>query len=127
MLIPDARVLRVLREGAHISIVVQMPQSNTVLQCTVDFERSQANVRAHHLQEGRMVTLQVLSCKPPGVVVGVSIVLDEVEEEAVGLGNFRRWQHAFSQPTGAVEAAACSRKRPCFFAEDDEGGGQDKQ
>lgn len=124
MLIPDARVLRVLREDGRLSLVAQMPQSNTVLKCTVDLERSQRNLRAHHLREHRLVTLQVLSCDPPGVVVGVSLVLDKDEEEAVGLDNFQRWQCAFGQ---RAEAEQPARKRPCFFHGHDESDCQNKQ
>lgn len=134
MLVPGARVLRVLREGGATSVVAQMPQSNTVLQCTVDPGRG--NVRAHELREGRVVTLEVLSCARPGLVVGVIAVLTEEEQEARGLENFRRWQEAFSRPARAAgaaerveaaEAAPSKRRRPCFFADDDEGGSQNQQ
>ncbi len=141
MLIHDARVLRVLREGERTSIVAQMPTSNTVLKCTVDLEHSQRNLRVQHLEENRVVTLKVLSCDPPGVVVGVSTVLSKHEEGAVGLENFQRFQRAFServcvqgeppqreppqreppQREPPQRAAPAARKRPCFFGDHDEG------
>jgi len=121
MLIHDARVLRVLREGERTSIVAQMP-NNTVLKCTVDLEQSQRNLRVQHLEENRVVTLKVLSCAPPGVGVGVSTVLSKHEEGAVGLENFQRFQRAFAERAPVPPAAP--RKRPCFFSDDDEGGGQ---
>jgi len=121
MLIHDARVLRVLQEGERTSIVARMP-TNTVLKCTVDLEQSQRNLRVQHLEENRVVTLKVLSCDPPGVVVGVSTVLSKHEEGAVGLENFQRFQRAFAERAPVPPAAP--RKRPCFFSDDDEGGGQ---
>ena len=140
MLVHGARVVRVLREGERLCIVAQMPTSNTVLKCTVDLERSQRNIRAQHLEENRVVTLEVLSCDPPGVVVGVSAALSKHEEGAVGLENFQRFQRAYAeracaQPAeragalpaeraGAQPAERAARKRPCFFPDHDEGGCQ---
>jgi hypothetical protein len=91
MMIPDARVLRVLcggGAGARTSIVVQIAHSNTVLKCCVNWDHSQRNVRVHHLREGRVVTLRLLSCCPPQIVVGVNIVLSEQEEETLGEENY---------------------------------------
>jgi hypothetical protein len=116
MLIPDARVLRVIRDGASTSIVVQIAHSNTVLKCCVDWDRSQRNVRVDHLREGRLVTLRLLSCCPPQVVVGVSIVLSEQEEETVGEENYKRWQCAFSKRCPPAERRAL--EPPSFPAYD---------
>lgn len=110
----DAVIVRVLRDGDSCSIVARLQKSNTVVKCVVDLRRSQRNVRVHHLHEGRQVTLNVLSCDPPEIVVGVRVALSKEEEEAVGAENFARFQCCWQASVDGTYAAALPelRKRP---------------
>jgi hypothetical protein len=130
----QARVLRVQREGGLTSIVAQMRASNTVIKCRVNLEHSQAGA----LEAARDVTLVVLSCDPPGIVVGVRDALGPKaatgqdyhtvehgldEQETLGQTRFRRFQNAFTP--GVKPTPSAKRQRQCVFEDDDEGECED--